>query len=138
MERLRQNPLELCYTPIYSLPPNFFKIYFHNIQSLHLHHSDIIHDENILASDLLMFVESKLCSLDDDDEYEIPSFQLHRNDHNVHRSPYGTAIYSKAEHLHTFIANFKQVEIQVALYKHCQMDLQVVCVYCRPRSKSLQ
>ena len=54
-------------------------------------------DYNVKAADINIFVETALCSNDDNALYEIPDFQLFRNDFMQHgtRTPYGTAVYVK-------------------------------------------
>ena len=49
------------------------------------------------AADVNIFVESALCSNNDNALYDISGFQLFRNDFTQHgvRTPYGTAVYVK-------------------------------------------
>ena len=67
---------------------------FQNARSLHLH---IASDYNVKAADVNIFVETALCSKDDNALYEIPDFQLFRNDFMQQgtRTPNGTAVYLK-------------------------------------------
>ena len=67
------------------------------MRSLHLHIADVASDYNVKAADINIFVETALCTNDDKALYEIPSFQLFRNDfvENCTRTPYGTAVYVK-------------------------------------------
>ena len=72
-KRLRNDrALNLCYTSLYTIEDSKFKICFHNSQSLHLHIDDVKADENFIASDVNMFVESQLCKKDKDSDYTIP------------------------------------------------------------------
>jgi hypothetical protein len=50
------------------------------VRSLHLHvaDSDVASDYNVKAADINMFVETALCSNDDNELYQIPGFQLFR------------------------------------------------------------
>ena len=72
-------------------------ILFHNVRSLHLHIDDVRNDYNIQKVDVNIFVETKLCSLDKDDMYQINGFSLYRNDFNQSniRTCYGSAVYIK-------------------------------------------
>ena len=64
------------------------------MRSLHLHFPAVATDYNAKAADVNIFVETALCS-NDNDLYQIPGFQLFRNDCMSHgtRTPYGTAVY---------------------------------------------
>ena len=68
---------------------------FQNVKSLHLHFPDVASDYNVKAGDVNIFVETALCSNDSNYLYQIPGFQLFRNDLMSHgtRTPYGTAVY---------------------------------------------
>lgn len=62
MERLRGNcQVQLCYTPLNTLPTDNFVICFHNAQSVKLHLEDIVSERNFLRADVLILTESKLC-----------------------------------------------------------------------------
>jgi DNA replication protein DnaC len=133
MERLRTyRKLQLCYTPFYQMN-NKLKIAFHNCQSLHLHHSDIQCDYNTMAADIILLVETKLCSTDLNKDYTLPGFTLHRNDYSPRRSAYGSVIYchnnvtGKCSSL-----NKKNVEITLCDL-HTPSRMQIVCIYCRPK-----
>ena len=65
------------------------------MRSLHLHFPDVATGYNVKAADVNIFVETALCSNDNNDFYQIPGFQLFRNDFMSHgtRTPYGTAVY---------------------------------------------
>lgn len=95
MTRLRQKATLNSHIPfLYKDASGSFKVLFHNVRLLHLH---VATDYNVRAADINMFVESALCSNDDNALYNIPGFQLYRNDLTQHgtRTPYGTAVYVK-------------------------------------------
>ena len=72
MERMKtEAPLQLCYVPMYQINSNCFKVAFNNCRSLHKHFSQVKSEPNILASDVVGFSETRLCSADED------NFQLH-------------------------------------------------------------
>ena len=99
MHRLRSQPLEPCIPSLYKQTfTDTFKIVCHNVRSLHLHHEDVASDFNIQEADLIICVETSLCSLDSSFHYQIDGFNLFRNDYcpnsNI-RTCYGSAIYVK-------------------------------------------
>ena len=81
MNRLRT---EASLTPLAVLPladsPQAKTILFQNVRSLHLHIEDARSDYNIKKAALNIFVETKLCLLDNDDTYKLTGFTLYRND----------------------------------------------------------
>ena len=100
MERLRQKATLNSHIPfLYKDTSESFKILFQNVRRLHLHFADVASDYNVLAADINVFVETALCGNDDNELYEIPDFQLFRNDLMQHgtRTPYGTAVYIKSD-----------------------------------------
>ena len=98
MSRLRR---EASLMPLAVLPPTEIPltktILFQNVRSLHLHIEDVRGDYNIKKADLNIFVETKLCLLDNDDTYKLTEFTLYRNDFSPSniRTCYGTAVYIK-------------------------------------------
>ena len=95
MTRLRQKATLNSHIPfLYKDTSESFKIMFQNVRSLHLHIADVASDYSVKAADIDIFVETALCSNDDNASYGIPGFQLFRNDVMQHgtRTPYGTAV----------------------------------------------
>lgn len=95
MDRLREEALLESHIPfLYRDTSGAFKILFHNVRSLHIHHADVASDYNVKAADVNIFVETALCSNDNDETYSITNLQLFRDDFNLrNRAPYGTAMY---------------------------------------------
>ena len=60
--------------------PQAKTILFQNVRSLNFHIEDVRSDYNIKNADLNIFVETKLCLLDNDDTYKLTGFNLYRND----------------------------------------------------------
>ena len=121
MHRLRT---EASLTPLAVLPPadspQAKTILFQNARSLHLHIEDVRSDYNIKKADLNIFVETKLCLLDNDDTYKLTGFSLYRNDFSPSniRTCYGTAVYVKNDLICTEIPyrfNVNNVEITVTV-----------------------
>ncbi|WAR17952.1 hypothetical protein MAR_032546 [Mya arenaria] len=82
--------IQLCYTPLYTLPTNYFVICFHNA-----HLEDIVSERNFSRADVLILTESKLCAKD---IIQIPGRTLHRNDFAFQKAPYGSIVITKPQH----------------------------------------
>ena len=66
MTRLRQKATMKSHIPfLYKDTSNSFKVLFQNVRSLHLHIADVASDYNVKAADINIFVETALCSNDD-------------------------------------------------------------------------
>ncbi len=135
MTRLRQEATLNSHIPfLYKDTSGSFKILFQNVRSLHLHVADVASDYNVKAADINMFVETALCSNDSNDLYQIPSFQLFRNDFVTHgtRTPYGTAVYVKenvqllSEPLR---CNYNDVEMTLIRVNQPVHNLHIVAIY---------
>ncbi|CAB3987819.1 ATP-dependent DNA helicase PIF1 [Paramuricea clavata] len=139
MTRLRRNSVLKSHIPfLYKDTSETFKVLFRNVRSLHLHVADVASDYNVKAADINMFVETALCSNDDNELYQIPGFQLFRNDFisDGTRTPYGTAIYVKNhEQLISKPLRCNHNDVEITLLKIHQPvhNLHVVAIY---RSKS--
>ena len=138
MHTLRSQPLEPCIPSLYKQTlTDTFKIVFHNVTSLH--HEDVASDFNIQEADLIICVETSLCSLDSSFHYQIDGFNLFRNDYcpnsNI-RTCYGTAVYVK-DTLTCLTTptrcNINDVEITVTSLKDPIPKLHVIGIY---RSKN--
>ena len=139
MTRLRENALLGSRIPfLYKDTSGTFKILFQNVRSLHLHFPDVASDYNVKAADINIFVETALCSNNANDLYQIPNFQLFRNDFMPHgtRTPYGTAVYVKESV--NFLSeplrcNYNDVEITLIKLNQPVHNLHIIGIY---RSKS--
>ena len=81
-----------------------------------------------------MFVETALCSNDDNELYQIPGFQLFRNDFIAEgtRTPYGTAVYIKNNIkliLEPSRCNYNHVEMTLLKLNQPVHNLHVVGIY---------
>ena len=118
--------------------PNTKTILFQNVRSLRLHIDDVQSDYNIQKADVNIFVETKLCLLDRDDEYQLRGFKLYRNDFNQSniRTCYGTAVYIKngltCTHL-PYRFNTNHVEISIMVLSQPIPNIHVIGIY---RSKT--
>ena len=115
-------------------------ILFQNVRSLHLHIHDVQSDYNIQKADVNIFVETKLCLSDKDVTYELPGFNIYRNDFNQSniRTSYGTAVYIKNDLNCTKIPyrfNMNNVEITVTVLSHPVANFHIVGIY---RSKTVR
>ena len=134
MKRLRTTGrLQLCFRPLYTFDKKYFKILFHNSQSLRLHITDVCADDNFTSSDISLFVETKLCHTDKDTSVTIPNFHLFRNDFSYNRTAYGSAVYTHQSMTTTISReNFGRIEITILRVQSPVPLLQIVSVYIRP------
>ena len=145
MQRLRSQPLQPCIPSLYKETlANIFKIIFHNVRSLHLHHEDVASDFNVQEADLNICVETSLCSLDSSFHYQIDGFKLFRNDYypnsNI-RTCYRTAVYVK--NTLTCLTtptrfNMNDVEITVTVLKEPIPNLHIIGIYRSKNKVALQ
>ena len=135
MTRLRQKATLNSHIPfLYKDSSGSFMIMFQNVRSLHLHIADVASDYNVKAADINIFVETALCSNDDNALYENPGFQLFRNDfvENRARTPYGTVVYVKDDaHLisQPLRCNYNDVEMTLLKANHPVNNLHIVEIY---------
>ena len=132
--------LNLCYTPLYTLPETDFKVIFQNARSLHLHFPDIIHDNNFLCADVISIAESRLTTQDQDIHYMIPGYQLFRNDDCsiANKRPYhGLIIYIKNSFdvLQADSISLSEFESIMLLVKSDKSIFQILIVYKAPSTK---
>ena len=138
MTRLRQKARLNSHIPfLYKDTSETFKILFQNVRSLHLHIADVASDYNVKAADINIFVETALCSNDDNALYEIPGFQLFRNDFMQHgtRTPYGTAVYVKNNALlvsQPLRCNYNDVEMMLLKVNQPVNNVHIVGIYRSP------
>ena len=138
MTRLRQKARLNSHIPfLYKDTSESFKILFQNVRSLHLHIADVASDYNVKAADINIFVETALCSNDDNALYEIPGFQLFRNDFMQHgtRTPYGTAVYVKNNALlvsQPLRCNYNDVEMTLLKVNQPVNNVHIVGIYRSP------
>ena len=110
------------------------------MRSLHLHIADVASDYNVKAADINIFVETALCSNDDNALYGIPGFQLFRNDVMQHgtRTPYGTAVYAKNYALlvsQPLSCNYNDVEMTLLKVNQPVHNLYVVSLYIKGKNR---
>ena len=135
MTRLRQKATLNSHIPfLYKDTSESFKILFQNVRSLHLHIADVASDYNVKAADINIFVETCLCGNDDSALYEIPRFQLFRNDFMQHgpRTPYGTAVYVKNDAQlisQPLRCNYNDVEMTLVKINQPVNNLHIVGIY---------
>ena len=133
MNRLRT---EAYLDPLVTLKTLYHSVtfVFHNVRSLHLHIDDVRSHYNIQKADVNIFVETRLCTLDKDDVYNMKGFTLYRNDYNQSptRSCYGTAVYVKNQFYCTEIPkrfNFSGVEMTIIVTDQVIPNLHVIGIY---------
>ena len=141
MTRLRSDAsLKPCIPFLYQMSiTSTFKILFQNVRSLHLHMDDVACDYSVQAAHVNIFVESALCSRDDNEVYNMPNFSLHRNDYdpqNSTRTKYGTVVYIRNNV--KFVCpplrcNYNDTEITVTVINSPVCKIHIISIY---RSKS--
>ena len=124
MERLRTNKqIQLCYTPVYRMPPTAYRIVFHNTRSLHAHFEDVKSDPNYTSSDVICFAETRLTSTDQDELYTIKDFHIIRNDQKRTgntRPPHGIGVYVKRS----------CTVLESSCYSTPELEYSIVVVQC--------
>ena len=96
-----------------------FKFSFLNTHSLKKHKEDIISNENIQASDIILLAETKLSHRDDSNDYNIKGYnQILRNDQINYRTDY----------LHHGLAAFVKSSIKLLEVQRCTSD-HLECMY---------
>ena len=70
----KERKVQLCYTPVYMM--DGLKCSFLNTRSLHKHFRSVKTDHNICASDIIFLAETRLILSDDNDSYQIQTFQI--------------------------------------------------------------
>ena len=96
MSRLRSQPMNLCYTPLYNVDSSALKIAFNNVRSLNLHYKDVKVNPNVTYADIIAFAETRLKPADESRKFKIDGFELIRNDETsvaCDRPFHGTAAY---------------------------------------------
>lgn len=125
---------KLSFQPLYTFDNKYFKILFHNSQSLRLHICDVCADDTVTNSDVCLFVETKLCQSDKDTSIPIPGFQLFRNDFSCRRTAYGSAVYTR-QPVTASIASENCGRVEMTILKiHTPVPLLlIVSVYICPK-----
>lgn len=106
MERLRKTAAyKIDFKPLCNSSDQFIVTY-NNARSLHKHFSDCSHDPNLLASDLMIFRETRFRATDSNQQYHLPGYFIHRNDDQIispnARPAHGIVVYSKHKFLDQF------------------------------------
>ncbi|XP_061190194.1 uncharacterized protein LOC133198057 [Saccostrea echinata] len=136
MERLRENRLQLSYTPLYLVCKDI-KFLFNNARSLHKHFLDIKSEPSVLAADVIGIAESWLCELDSDKDFNLEGFTMFRNDANFSqtRSHHGIVIYLRNQlQCVTYNSYYtsKSVEFSVISIMSSNTPVQCVVLYRQP------
>ena len=142
MTRLRQKARLNSHIPFpHKDTSESFKILFQNVRLLHLHIADVVSDYNVKAAGINIFVETALCSNDDNALYEIPGIQLFRNYFVQHgtRTPYRTAVYVKNDALlvsQPLSCNYNDVQMTLLTVDQPVHNLHVLEIHCSTKSRS--
>lgn len=137
MARLRTTgQTKLSYTDPLTVPNNLLKIGFLNARSVHAHILQIKNDHNLLSMDILAFAESRLCSIDDNNVYNLPGYQIYRNDQDSpsnKRPPHGLIIYLR-ENLKdsTTLYHYTSSHFETSYLQISPLNLNIIFLYRSP------
>ena len=68
--------LEVCYVSLYKIDPGKNKNAFNNSRSLHKHFRVVDFELNVLAANVIVFGETRLCRSDENVQYALKRFKL--------------------------------------------------------------
>ena len=131
--------VKLCYTPVYKLSERF-KFSFLNTRSLKKHKEDIISNQNMQMSDIILLAETKLSHRDDSNDYNIKGYnQILRNDQINYRTDYphhGLAAFVKSSikllEVQRYTSDHLECMYLCVQYPHEFEPIQLICVYASP------
>lgn len=128
-------------------PSNHFTIYYQNVRSFNKHNRDGLQDIHIYHPDIMIFVESKLGSKDQDHDFTINGYVMQRFDiinTDGSRFPYGNVVYNK-ENLPEIQLQCKHInkKRRKSLWKHLfwklnnplQKPVYILEEYSSPKTK---
>lgn len=139
MERLRTTAkLTFCISPLYEISGSLLKLCYLNTRSVHRHIEDLRKDLNYSSADINIFAETRFCSRDTNEMYDLSGYYLYRNDNpnsNNGSRPYGgTAVYSKIPYLngYPYCHNILGIEITVIKIMNPE-DWTILAIYRSPK-----
>lgn len=107
-----------------------------------MHIQELVHENNMHASDIIAISKSRLNDTDRNEDYDLPGFHIHRfdetNANNGGRSYRGIVVYSKLEFIEIkklFLS--EDVETVLSCFCHNNKLYQVVFLYSSPQKTSL-
>lgn len=115
MQRLQKNMKLIPSFKVLSEPSNYFTIYYQNVRSFNKHYKDVLQDIHIYHPDIMIFVESKLCLKDQDQDFTINGYIMQRFDiinTDGSRSPYGIVVYMKENLLPEIQLQCKHIDLK--------------------------
>lgn len=129
-------------------PSNHFTIYYQNVRSFNKHNRDGLQDIHIYHPDIMIFVESKLGSKDQDQDFTINGYIMQRFDiinTDGSRFPYGIVVYNK-ENLPEIQLQCKHInkkkgeEFVEAVFLEIKQSITKTClhiggIYSSPKTK---
>ncbi|XP_069109201.1 uncharacterized protein [Argopecten irradians] len=135
MQRLANNGLQLCFTPLYNVHMEG-SFLFNNVRSLNKHFHDIASDPNSHAADFIGIAESRLCSNDRNDAFQLHGYNMFRNDaeHSQTRPHHGLVIYLKSSLHVSKYEMYSSVDIEFSFltFNLSEELVQCVVVYKKP------
>jgi nucleoside-triphosphatase THEP1 len=93
LARLRKQGFKFSLQFMQDIPNTHYKLMFHNVQSLHKHHLDILCDQCYTSADMMSFVEPWIL---DNEEYDFEGFRAYqRVNCRYPRNSVGSIVYVK-------------------------------------------
>ena len=140
MERLRSEKFLRVQIDIFPNKEKWFCLYYCNVQSLTRHINYLRQDVICLSSNLILLNESHLISSDENDDIQIPGFNMYRFDSHVTESgrrPYNGLIVYSRPYFDVSVLRTYRCERYEYLYIEISTGwdrLYVVLVYVKPQS----
>ena len=130
LEEMNERSVNRNPTPWDKLDEESIKIATLNCMNLKNTYRDIINDQTLLKSDILLLQETWLAE-QDTDKYEIPGYEKHFNNAG---SGKGIAVYYRKE-MFSHVSDISQDHMQLTKFKTTELD--IITVYRSERRNSV-
>ena len=123
-----------------------FTLLFQNVRSLQKHFDDILADKNYTATDVNIYVETKLNKRDSDESFQLPGYTLVRFDSQLQqfRKPaYGIAVHYQPSlgHLeiqHEAVSYGNGCVVEYIVFNISAYNVTVIALYSSPKTTNDQ
>ena len=138
LERLRSDAqLNLCFKPVYNLPPDTIKLVFHNTRSLHKHIQDLKSCHLIQGAHIIGIAQTRLMKSDSCHEYSLENYNISRNDQTQvlpTRPAHGLLVYYHKD-IQILSQKMYSKSTFEYVFQHLQLkgnEIQVITLYISP------
>ena len=131
LEEMNERSLNRNPVPWDEMNEESMKVATLNCMNLKNTHKDIIKDQTLLKSDILMLQETWLTD-QDSDEFEIPGYEKHFNNAG---SGKGIAVYYRKE-MFRHVSDIRQEQMQLTKFQTTELD--IITVYRSERGNSVE